>query len=96
MPWILLRVRAPRTFCAGIQNAGAIIAGKMPADQLAVHALDDYTLEIRLTRPVPYFLDILTNTIASPVHASSLAGAAGFSRPTTTVAQIGPPIALSR
>ncbi len=68
-----------------IDNAAAILAGELPADRLGVVALDDHRLEIRLERPVPYFLDILTNTIASPVHASSLQGAAGFSRPDVTV-----------
>jgi oligopeptide transport system substrate-binding protein len=68
-----------------IDNAAAILAGELPADQLGVQALDDRRLEIRLARPVPYFLDILTNTIASPVHSSSLDGASGFSRPGVTV-----------
>ena len=44
----------------------------MPPDRLGVRAIDDYTLEIRLSHAVPYFPDILTNTVASPVHPSSL------------------------
>jgi oligopeptide transport system substrate-binding protein len=68
-----------------IENAPAILGGEKPAEDLGVQALDDYRLEIRLARPVPYFLDILTNTVASPVHASSLAVGGGFSKPGTTI-----------
>ncbi len=68
-----------------VENATEILAGTMASDQLGVRALDDHILEIRLVRPVPYFLDILTNTIASPVHATSLADSVGFSRPGATV-----------
>ena len=57
----------------------------MPADSLGVRALDDRTLEIRLSHPVPYFPDILTNTVASPVHPSSLAASGGFSKAGSTV-----------
>ncbi len=68
-----------------IENAPAILQGQLPASQLGVRAADDHTLEIRLSRPVPYFPDILTNTVSSPVHSSSLAGAGGFSKPGATV-----------
>ncbi len=68
-----------------IENAPAILAGDLPAEQLGVRAVDDHSLEIRLTHSVPYFLDILTNTVAAPVHASSLSPSTGFSRPGLTV-----------
>jgi len=68
-----------------IENAPAILSGKRPVEDLGVRAPEDHLLEIRLARPVPYFLDILTNTIASPVHKSSLAEGGGFSKPGTTV-----------
>lgn len=68
-----------------IENASSILAGDLPIDQLGVRALDDHRLEIRLTHPVPYFLDILTNTVASPIHASSRSQGTGFSRPGATV-----------
>ncbi len=47
--------------------------------------MDDWTLEIRLSHAVPYFPDILTNTVASPVHPSSLEDSGGYSRPGSTV-----------
>lgn len=68
-----------------IENAPDILARRIPPDRLAVAAKDDYTLEIRLSRAVPYFPDILTNTVASPVHPSSLGKDGGFSKPKLTV-----------
>lgn len=68
-----------------IENGPEILGGERPVEDLGVRALDDHRLEIRLAAPVPYFLDILTNTVASPVHASSLAEGGGFSKPGATV-----------
>jgi oligopeptide transport system substrate-binding protein len=68
-----------------IKNAPAILKGELPADKLAVRAVDDRLLEITLSRPVPYFPDILTNTVASPVHDSSLTESGGFSKGGATV-----------
>jgi ABC-type oligopeptide transport system substrate-binding subunit len=64
-----------------IVNAPAILRGELPPEQLGVRALDDRTVEILLSHPVPYFPDILTNTVASPLHRSSLAADADFSKP---------------
>ena len=47
--------------------------------------MDDWTLEIRLSRPVPYFPDILTNTVASPVAPVVTRWIGGYSRPGSTV-----------
>ncbi len=68
-----------------IVNAPAILKGELPVDALGVRAVDDYRLEIRLSQPVPYFPDILTNTVASPVHDSSLAESGGFSKAGATI-----------
>ena len=68
-----------------IQNAPEILEGRLPPDRLAVTAIDDHTLEIRLSHAVPYFPDILTNTVASPVHPTSVRGDGGFSKPGQTV-----------
>jgi oligopeptide transport system substrate-binding protein len=68
-----------------IVNAPAILRGELPAESLGVRAIDDLTLEIRLSHPVPYFPDILTNTVASPVHPSSLARPGGFAKAGLTV-----------
>jgi len=63
-----------------IVNAPAILGGNLSPDQLGVRAIDDRTLEISLSQSLPYFPDILTNTVASPMHASSLGVEADFSR----------------
>jgi oligopeptide transport system substrate-binding protein len=68
-----------------INNAPEILAGRLPPDRLSVAAIDNYTLEIRLSHAVPYFPDILTNTVASPVHPSSLRSDGGFSKPGMTI-----------
>ncbi len=87
----LRRALAPETasgaadLLRAIVNAPEILRGELPPDRLGVRAPVDHALEIRLSRPVAYFPDILTNTVASPVHDSSLSGAAGFSRPGETV-----------
>ena len=69
----------------GIVNAPAILAGELPPDRLGVRAVDARTLEISLSQPVPYFPDILTNTVASPIHRSSVAAGADFSKPAGVV-----------
>jgi len=68
-----------------IVNAPAILSGEMPSDQLGVRALDERSLEIKLSHPVPYFPDILTNTVASPVHRSALSAGADFFKPGTAI-----------
>ena len=40
---------------AGLKNAGDVIAGKLPAEQLGVIAPDEYTLKVALDKPVPVF-----------------------------------------
>lgn len=50
-----------------IEGAEAINSGKAGADTLAVKAIDDYTLEINLTGPAPFFLELLTHYTAFPV-----------------------------
>ena len=42
-------------------------------DELGVRARDRTTLEIRLERPTAYFLELLTNQTALPVHAGAIA-----------------------
>jgi oligopeptide transport system substrate-binding protein len=68
-----------------IVNAPAILDGSMPPEQLGVRALDARNLEITLTRHVPFFPDILTNTVASPIHPLSLAATADLSKPGSAI-----------
>jgi oligopeptide transport system substrate-binding protein len=50
-----------------IEGAEAVNKGEAAAETLAVKAIDDYTLEIKLTGPAPYFLALLTHYTAYPV-----------------------------
>lgn len=55
-----------------IENAEAVVAGKLPPSALGVRALDERTLEIRLHSPTPYLLGLLTHSSAYPVHRASV------------------------
>jgi oligopeptide transport system substrate-binding protein len=51
-----------------ILNAEAIIAGELPPESLGVRAIDELTLEIRLSGPTPYFLGVLNHSASYAVH----------------------------
>ena len=53
-------------------NAEAINKGEKQAADLGVKAVDDRTLEITLSAPTPYFLELLTHQIAYPIHKASV------------------------
>ncbi|MCZ2722683.1 ABC transporter substrate-binding protein [Marinomonas sp. 15G1-11] len=49
-----------------IVNASSIIAGKTAPSELGVKALDDYTFEVTLERPVPYFVKMTAHQTMFP------------------------------
>ncbi len=52
-----------------IENAGAFLQGKIKDFSLVgVKALDDFTLEVRLRRAVPYFLHLVASASTFPVR----------------------------
>ncbi|MGE5196003.1 MAG: peptide ABC transporter substrate-binding protein, partial [Anaerolineae bacterium] len=51
-----------------IKNAQAAKEGKVPIDNVGIHALDDLTLKVELKSPTSYFLELTAHTIYSPVH----------------------------
>ena len=55
-----------------IENAAAIIAGEMPVDSLGVAALDDYTLQARLSHPLPYFPQMVVHATSFPAPRSTI------------------------
>ncbi|MEI7228548.1 peptide ABC transporter substrate-binding protein [Pectobacterium carotovorum] len=57
---------------AGIQNAEQILAGKLPVDQLGVTAVNDHTLKVQLSKPVPYFVSLTANFSLFPVHQATV------------------------
>jgi oligopeptide transport system substrate-binding protein len=50
-----------------VANAGAVVAGEAPTDQLGVRAVDDHTLEVTLEAPLPFFPQMVTNSTTFPV-----------------------------
>lgn len=57
---------------AHFTNVDEIVAGKQAPEALGVEALDDHTLRVRLSQPVPYFLSLLTHPSLSPLHRASM------------------------
>ncbi|SDR48152.1 peptide ABC transporter substrate-binding protein [Pseudovibrio sp. Tun.PSC04-5.I4] len=49
-----------------IENAKAVIAGEKELSDLGVKALDDHTLEVKLTQPLPYFALMTTHSTTFP------------------------------
>ncbi|MEI6800147.1 MAG: peptide ABC transporter substrate-binding protein [Pseudomonadota bacterium] len=57
---------------AQVKNAADITAGKKPATDLGVKAVDDLTLEVTLDNPIPYFTKMLTNTSTFPAPKAAI------------------------
>lgn len=57
---------------AYILNADEILAGKKPVNELGVKALDSHHLQVTLSHPVPYFVDMLSHTAMKPVHKQTV------------------------
>lgn len=69
-------------FVTAIENAPQIIAGEMEPERLGVSALSERELLIKLLRPVPYFLSLLTHNSTFPVYPPAVEKhGAGFARP---------------
>lgn len=49
-----------------IENAEDIYNGILPMDSLGVKAIDEYTLQIKLSKPCVYFLDLLRLPVYTP------------------------------
>ena len=57
---------------APILHAKEVATGKLPLTELGVKAIDDYTLEIQLASPTPYFLGLLTHATAAPMQKAAV------------------------
>lgn len=86
--WSFQRLLSPNTgarYAANlyvVENGRAVNRGEADPDALGVKALDDQTLQITLTRRVPYFLRILTSnaTVPLPRHVIDTHGR-GWTKP---------------
>lgn len=52
-----------------IVDASEIIAGRLPPSRLGVHAIGKTRLQVVLTEPCPYFLQLLTHTALFPIYS---------------------------
>ncbi|MTC59099.1 oligopeptide ABC transporter substrate-binding protein OppA [Providencia rustigianii] len=57
---------------AYIENADEILKGNKPKESLGVKALNNQTLQVTLSHPVPYFIDMLSHTSMKPVNRKSI------------------------
>jgi oligopeptide transport system substrate-binding protein len=55
-----------------VLNAREVLAGELPVEELGISLLDEFTLQITLTGPTPYFLGLLAQPIAYPVNRKNL------------------------
>ncbi|WP_394155004.1 peptide ABC transporter substrate-binding protein [Loktanella salsilacus] len=53
-----------------VENASAVVAGEMPTDALGVTAINDHTLEVKITTPLPYFPQMMVHASTFPVPQS--------------------------
>jgi oligopeptide transport system substrate-binding protein len=53
-------------------NADEVAAGRLPPSEVGARAVDDQTLEITLANATPYFLGLLTHSMAYPVHRATI------------------------
>ena len=53
-------------------NAREILAGEKAPAELGVRAVDDHTLEVRLTTPLPYFPAMTTYATLFPAHRATI------------------------
>lgn len=67
---------------AAIVNAEAIIASEMAPSALGAEVIEDNALLIKLERPMPYLLSLLTHPSTFPVHPGGVAAhGTAFTRP---------------
>ncbi|GFE64951.1 peptide ABC transporter substrate-binding protein [Litoreibacter roseus] len=57
---------------SSIENAAEILAGEADPETLGAEAVDDYTLRVSLTQPLPFFTSIVTYATFMPVHEATI------------------------
>lgn len=69
-----------------ITNAAAAIAGEASTEELGVRAIDDRTLEVTLTQPLPYFPQMTVHYTFMPTHQPTVeAHGAAWTNPKSIV-----------
>jgi oligopeptide transport system substrate-binding protein len=72
--YLLWPVEGAREFTTGVDESGAPV--ERDWSRVGIRASDERTLEIRLAKPLPYFLQVLAYHALAPVHRQSLEAAA--------------------
>ncbi|CAJ1003474.1 MULTISPECIES: peptide ABC transporter substrate-binding protein [Bacillales] len=73
-----------------IEGAEKFNKGEGSADDVKVKALDDRTLEVKLTAPTGFFLNIITQPTFFPVHKKSVESNPNFAAEASTLITNGP------
>lgn len=73
-----------------IKNGEEFNAGKVSADQVGVKATDDYTLEVELVAPTPYFLDLTAFANLFPLHKDTVEANKNWASSPDTIIGNGP------
>ena len=55
-----------------VLNAREVLAGDLPFEDLGIALLDEFTLQITLMGPTPYFLGLLASPVAYPVNRKNV------------------------
>ncbi|QNK58274.1 peptide ABC transporter substrate-binding protein [Paenibacillus sp. PAMC21692] len=73
-----------------LENGEKYNAGEATADDVGVKALDEYTLEVKLYTPAPYFPSLLAHYTYLPVHPATVDAAADWAAEAKTIVSNGP------
>ena len=69
-----------------VKNAAEIIAGDVAKEELGVKAIDDHTLEVTLSTPIPYFAKMVTMATTAPAPKATIeANGADWTKPENIV-----------
>ncbi len=55
-----------------IENVAEVIKGEKPLEELGVTAIDDHTLEVKLSKPLPYFAQMTVHSTTFPVPQKTI------------------------
>ena len=55
-----------------IENGAEIISGEKTPNELGVKAIDDFTLEVKLSASLPYFANMVTHATTFPTHKNTI------------------------
>lgn len=73
-----------------LENGEKYNSGEGTADEVGVKALDDYTLEVKLYTPAPYFPSLLAHYTYLPVHQATVEAAPDWAAEAKTIVSNGP------